>query len=160
MKLYVSAIGRLKTGPETELVARYQDRARKAGKSLGLDGPTMLDYAESRARSADERKSQEADQLLKALPSGCMIVALDEHGKNLSSEAFAKLVDKERNAGTPAMAFVIGGPDGHGQDLLAKAHVKLALGSMTWPHQIARALLTEQIYRAITIISGHPYHRS
>ena len=159
MKLIVAAIGRQKAGPETELVARYQDRAIKAGRSLGLSGPDIVDFTESRAKSSPERKSQEAAQLLKCLPSGSFVVALDEHGKNISSEAFAKLIDKQRNSGTPAVAFVIGGPDGHGEDLLSRADAKLALGAMTWPHQLARMLLTEQIYRAITILSGHPYHR-
>ncbi|PLW76414.1 23S rRNA (pseudouridine(1915)-N(3))-methyltransferase RlmH [Cohaesibacter celericrescens] len=159
MKLILAAIGRQKAGPETELALRYQDRAKKAGRTLGLAGPEIVEYSESRARSTGERKTQEADQLLKALPAGCIIVALDEHGQNMSSESFAKLIDKHRNGGSPAMAFVLGGPDGHGQPLLDQAHVKLALGSMTWPHQIARVLLTEQIYRAITILTGHPYHR-
>ena len=159
MKLIIGAVGRQKAGPETELVARYQDRAQKAGRALGLSGPDILELTESRARSVPERKSQEAEQLLKALPAGCIIVALDENGKNLPSEAFAKLIDKHRNEGNPAMAFVIGGPDGHGRALLDQAHVKLALGAMTWPHQLARILLTEQIYRAITILTGHPYHR-
>ena len=159
MKLIIGAIGRQKAGPETELVVRYQDRAQKAGRSLGLAGPDIVEFAESRARSSAERKSQESEQLLKALPAGCIIVALDEHGKDMSSQTFAKLIDNQRNGGTTAMAFVLGGPDGHGQLLLDQAHTKLALGSMTWPHQIARVLLTEQIYRAITILTGHPYHR-
>ncbi|WP_114008369.1 23S rRNA (pseudouridine(1915)-N(3))-methyltransferase RlmH [Cohaesibacter intestini] len=159
MKLVIAAIGRQKAGPETDLVARYRDRAKKAGRSLGLSGPDIIEFAESRARSTPERKSQEADQLLKSLPSGAYIVALDEHGKNISSEAFAKLIDKQRNAGAPAVAFVIGGPDGHGDELLARADAKLALGAMTWPHQLARMLLSEQVYRAITILTGHPYHR-
>ena len=159
MKLIVAAVGRQKAGPETELVARYQDRAKKAGRALGLDGPEIIELTESRARSTEERKAQEAEQLLKALPAGCIIVALDEHGKSISSDAFSKLIDKHRNEGSPAIAFVIGGPDGHGRDLLDQAQVKLALGAMTWPHQVARILLTEQVYRAITILTGHPYHR-
>lgn len=160
MKLIISAIGRQKAGPETDLVARYQDRALKAGRNLGLNGPDILEFTESRARNTAERKAQEAEQTLSALPTGTFIVALDEHGKNMSSEDFAKLIDRERNQGTPAMAFCLGGPDGHGQQLLGASHAKLALGAMTWPHQIARILLSEQIYRAMTILSGHPYHRS
>ncbi|WP_316861961.1 23S rRNA (pseudouridine(1915)-N(3))-methyltransferase RlmH [uncultured Cohaesibacter sp.] len=160
MKLIVGAIGRQKSGPETELVARYQDRAQKAGRSLGLSGPDIVEFSESRARSVNERKNQEAEQLLKALPAGSFIIALDEHGKSISSEAFAQIMDRQRNQGCPAMALCLGGPDGHGQELLARADMKLALGAMTWPHQIARILVSEQIYRAITILSGHPYHRS
>ena len=160
MKLVIGAIGRQKAGPETELVARYQDRAKKAGRSLGLSGPEIIEFAESRARSTSERKAQEAEQLLKALPTGSIIIALDENGQNLSSEKFARLIDRHRNAGSPALAFVIGGPDGHGETLLAQAQTTIALGAMTWPHQIARCLLSEQIYRAITILTGHPYHRN
>lgn len=160
MKLVLAAIGRQKAGPETDLVARYLDRAIKSGRALGITKIEIVELTESRARSAQERKEQEAEQLLKALPENCVLIALDEHGKNLNSPDFAKLIDRERNNGVSAMAFVIGGPDGHGQALLCKAKAKLALGAMTWPHQIARILLTEQIYRAITILSGHPYHRN
>ena len=160
MKLIIAAIGRQKAGPESDLVARYCDRSAKAGRALGLNGPQIIEFAESRAHSVKERKVDEAGLLLKSLPAGCLIVVLDEKGRNLTSPDFAKLIDIERNQGSGAMAFVIGGPDGHGQPLLDKAQHRLALGTMTWPHQIARILLTEQIYRAITILSGHPYHRS
>lgn len=159
MKLIIAAVGRQKVGPETELVARYTDRARKAGRAIGITHVDVIELPESRARTANERKQLEAEQLLKALPDSCIILALDEHGKNLSSRDFAQRIDQERNSGQSAMAFVIGGPDGHGADLLARANSKMALGAMTWPHQIARMLLSEQIYRAITIITGHPYHR-
>ena len=160
MKIIIAAVGRQKSGPETELVSRYLDRARKAGRSLGITGLDVIELNESRARNSDARKQDEAEQLLKALPAHCAIFALDEHGKNLSSSAFSKLIDQERNNGQGAVAFVIGGPDGHGKALLDRAKACLALGSMTWPHQIARILLSEQVYRAITILSGHPYHRS
>ncbi len=158
MKLIIAAVGRQKSGPETDLVARYLDRARKAGRALGISHIDIVELTESRARTTAERKQAEAEQLLKMLPDGCTIIALDEHGKNLPSRDFAKLIDKERNSGQ-SMAFVIGGPDGHGPTLLSRSNGKIALGAMTWPHQIARILLSEQIYRAITILTGHPYHR-
>ncbi|MCT4656752.1 MAG: 23S rRNA (pseudouridine(1915)-N(3))-methyltransferase RlmH [Cohaesibacter sp.] len=160
MKLILAAIGRQKSGPETELLDRYLDRARKAGRSLGFTQIDVIELMESRAKSTEERKTQEAEQLLKALPSSCYIIALDEHGKHLPSPDFAKIIDRERGSGHSAIALVIGGPDGHGPALLKEAKLKLALGAMTWPHQIARMLIAEQLYRAMTILTGHPYHRS
>ena len=94
-----------------------------------------------------------------ALPAGAVIIALDETGKTRTSVAFSQELQELRDAGTADVAFAIGGPDGHGPALLDAARLTLALGPMTWPHQIARVLLAEQIYRAITIASGHPYHR-
>lgn len=159
MKLIIAAIGKQKAGPETELAAKYIDRARKAGRALGFTSVEILEFPESKARSTQERKAQEAETLLKSLPNTCTIVALDEHGKNLTSQDFSKLMDQERNSGNSEIAFIIGGPDGHGPELLSRANRKIALGAMTWPHQIARILLSEQIYRGMTILSGHPYHR-
>jgi 23S rRNA (pseudouridine1915-N3)-methyltransferase len=160
MKCIIAAVGRQKAGPETELVARYLDRASKAGRALGITSLDVIELNESRARSAEERKFQEAEQLLKALPDHCTLIALDERGKTITSPAFAQIIDTERNSGQGAIAFALGGPDGHGQPLISRASRSLSFGAMTWPHQIARILLAEQIYRAITILSGHPYHRS
>ncbi|MCV6545802.1 MAG: 23S rRNA (pseudouridine(1915)-N(3))-methyltransferase RlmH [Cohaesibacter sp.] len=160
MKLILAAVGRQKAGPETDLLERYLDRARKAGRSLGFTSIDMIELVESRAKSTKARKDQEAEQLLKALPANSFIIALDEHGKNFSSPEFAALLDRQRSAGHGAIALVIGGPDGHGKALLLAARSKLALGTMTWPHQIARMLIAEQLYRAMTILTGHPYHRS
>ncbi len=93
-------------------------------------------------------------------PAGAFLVALDEKGKAMDSKAFADFVAGRRDAGTHNLVFAIGGPDGHGDSLLDKAALRLAFGAMTWPHQLVRVMLAEQIYRAVTILSGHPYHRA
>ena len=93
----------------------------------------------------------------KATPA--LIVALDEHGKTQSSEAFASQLARWRDDGRPAVSFVIGGADGHDPGLVAGADVTLSFSPLTWPHQLVRIMLAEQLYRATTILSGHPYHR-
>jgi 23S rRNA (pseudouridine1915-N3)-methyltransferase len=159
MRIHIACVGRLKTGPERILFERYEDRIGKAGRSVSIGPLSVIELAESRAQRGDDRKAEEARALLAALPAGAVIIALDETGKARSSAAFSQELAQLRDAGTADVAFAIGGPDGHGPALLEAARLTLALGPMTWPHQIARVLLAEQIYRAITIASGHPYHR-
>ena len=158
MLLTIAAIGRLKDGPERELYDRYAARATAAGRSLGFTFATR-EFPESRAATPALRKDQEAAALLGAATAGGVIVALDESGKSQDSAGFAQLLARWRDDGTPGVAFFIGGPDGHGQALLERAALRLAFGAMTWPHQLARVMLAEQLYRAVTILSGHPYHR-
>ncbi len=158
MQMTIAAIGRMKAGPERELAERYVGRVDKAGRRLGLS-ISVREFAESRAGSAAERKDQEATALLAALPPGAVLVALDESGKNLDSRAFAGRLSGWRDDGVAALVFAIGGADGLGPALLETARLRLALGAMTWPHQLVRLMLAEQIYRAVTILSGHPYHR-
>ncbi|MGN6486279.1 MAG: 23S rRNA (pseudouridine(1915)-N(3))-methyltransferase RlmH [Devosia sp.] len=158
MRIVVAAIGRMKQGPERELVSRYLDRARASGKPLALTGFEVLEFTESRAGSAEARKDEEARQLLAALPDGVRVV-LDEHGKSISSQSFATQLARWRDDGRPAVSFVIGGADGHGRELLGSAQLTLSFSPLTWPHQLVRIMLAEQLYRATTILSGHPYHR-
>ncbi|WP_029057697.1 23S rRNA (pseudouridine(1915)-N(3))-methyltransferase RlmH [Stappia stellulata] len=160
MRVHIACIGRLKNGPERTLFDRYADRIGKAGRSVSIGPLSVSELAESRAQRDDDRKAEEARALLAAMPSGAVIIALDETGKTRSSTSFCEDLVRLRDAGTADVAFVIGGPDGHGPALLKAARLSLALGPMTWPHQIARVLVAEQIYRAITIASGHPYHRA
>ncbi len=160
MRLVIAAVGRLKAGPERELVARYVERAGQLGRSLGLDAPEIIELEESRARRPEDRKRDEAERLRAALDARFSICALDERGKTVSSEAFAADVGRRRDDGAAGLAFVIGGADGFSAEFLAAADMRLAFGAMTWPHQIVRILLAEQIYRAATILAGHPYHRS
>jgi 23S rRNA (pseudouridine1915-N3)-methyltransferase len=158
MRLTIAAIGRMKQGPERELVARYLDRATAAGKPLALNGFEVVELPESRASAPVTRKSDEAKALRAALPEG-IVVALDEHGKSLASEAFASQIARWRDGGRPAVSFVIGGADGLDPAFLAAADVTLSFSPLTWPHQLVRIMLAEQLYRATTILSGHPYHR-
>lgn len=159
MRLMIAAIGRLKADGERELVARYAERIDGLGRAHALGPLKIAEIAESRASTISERKAGEASALLKAAGERAKLIALDERGKPLTSRAFADLIRRERDAGTPELAFAIGGPDGHGETLLARAPIKLSLSAMTLPHALARAMLAEQIYRAVTIIAGHPYHR-
>lgn len=159
MRLVILAVGRMKAGPEQELYERYSDRISKSGKALHFMGLDLHEIIESRAQDTNKRKSEEADQLIKAAGEGARIIVLDEKGKDLTSQEFSKLLKTEQDMGTTKLAFAIGGPDGHGDELKDIAIRKIRLGAMTWPHQIARILLAEQIYRGITILSGHPYHR-
>ena len=159
MRLMIAAIGRLKADGERELVARYAERIDGLGRTHALGPLKIVEIAESRAAGAPERKADEATALLKATGDRGKLVALDERGKALTSRAFADLICRERDAGVPELAFCIGGPDGHGETLLTRAPLKLSLSAMTLPHALARAVLAEQIYRAVTILAGHPYHR-
>ncbi len=158
MRILIAAIGRMKQGPERELATRYLERARVTGRSLALTGFDVLELAESRAASAEARKAEEARGLAAQLPEGVRVV-LDEHGKSLSSQGLAEQIARWRDAGRPALSLVIGGADGHGRDMLAGADLVLSLSPLTWPHQLVRIMLAEQLYRATTILSGHPYHR-
>jgi 23S rRNA (pseudouridine1915-N3)-methyltransferase len=159
MRLIVAAVGRLKDA-ERELCERYAKRFDAAGRSLGLGPLTITELSESRAAGADARKADEAARLMKAAGAADVRVILDEGGKALSSDAFAKWIAQRRDAGAKGMAFLIGGPDGQGAATLDGAALKLSLGAMTLPHGMARAVLIEQLYRAATILSGHPYHRA
>lgn len=159
MRIVIAAVGRLKAGPERELVARYLERAGQVGRGLGLGPPESLELDESRARRPDDRKRDEAAALAAALDPKLLVYALDEGGRSPSSEAFAADLGRRRDDGAAGVAFVIGGADGLGADVLARAQARLAFGAMTWPHQIVRILLAEQLYRAATILAGHPYHR-
>lgn len=160
MRISIFAVGRMKAGPERELADRYLDRLKKSGAPLGLDFAGVSEIVESRAAQADLRKQEEAGKLLETLDQGSALILLDERGKALGSEAFANSIARFRDDGKRQLVLAIGGPDGHDPKLRAKADIVLALGVMTWPHQIARVLLAEQLYRATTILSGHPYHRS
>ncbi len=159
MRILVCTIGRLKDGPERALVQRYLERANQIGRTMGVASVEIREFAESRARSSQERKKEEAANLRSALPPNTILVCLDENGKSPDSVKFSRSIEHWRDSGTPALAFLIGGADGLEQELLQHSSLLMAFGAMTWPHQIVRVLLLEQIYRALTIIQGHPYHR-
>ncbi len=160
MRFTLSCIGRMKAGADKDLLDRYLDRARKSGRGLGITEVSLNEMPESRTQRPEDRKAEEAKVLLQSLAGGARLVVLDENGKNLTSPAFSGKLEAWKDEGVSDVVFAIGGADGHGQDVLNRADLKLALGAMTWPHQIARILLAEQIYRAMTIQSGHPYHRA
>jgi 23S rRNA (pseudouridine1915-N3)-methyltransferase len=159
MRIVVAAVGRLKLGSDRELAERYRDRAIKAGRSLGLRGLDVIEVKESRAREAERRVTEETIALSGAIPDGAIKVVLDRTGQNASSETFAQRIRAWRDGGRQVVCFVIGGADGLAAGLLNDADMRFAFGSATWPHQLVRIMLMEQIYRAMTLLSGHPYHR-
>lgn len=158
MRLIVVAVGRAKAGPETELAARYQERAAKAGKALGFRAVETLTLDESRAADAAIRKGEEA-AAIRRVRAG-RLVLLDERGRSLGSADFATLLGRWKDAGDEATTLVVGGPDGLDPALRAEADLVLCFGALTWPHQLVRIMALEQLYRAVTILSGHPYHRA
>ncbi|WP_036291122.1 23S rRNA (pseudouridine(1915)-N(3))-methyltransferase RlmH [Methylosinus sp. PW1] len=159
MRLGILCVGRLKAGPERELYTRYASRVA-AMRNLGLAGLDLLEIDESRARNPAERMAQEGDGMLAALPAGARLVVFDERGKPASSVDFAAMVESERDKGVKSLWFAIGGSEGLAPAVRDKAGAVFSFGRMTLPHQIVRILVAEQIYRATTILSGHPYHRA
>jgi 23S rRNA (pseudouridine1915-N3)-methyltransferase len=158
MRLGLLCVGRLKAGPERELYARYAERIG-AFRTLGLDGLDLKEIEESRARNTEERMSQEGAALLSALPAGAGLALFDERGNATGSIDFAKFIERERDRGVKALWFAIGGAEGLDSRLRDRTRAIFSFGAMTLPHQIVRVLAAEQLYRALTIISGHPYHR-
>ncbi len=159
MKLTIVAVGRLKSGPERDLFQRYAERFGAEGRRIGLSGVKLIEIRESRAQQSAARKTDEAQDILGRCGARARLLALDESGEEQSSRQFASTIATSRDAGTAEMCFAIGGPDGHGEALLEAACARLSLGRMTLPHGLARVVLAEQLYRAATILAGHPYHR-
>jgi 23S rRNA (pseudouridine1915-N3)-methyltransferase len=159
MRLVVAAIGRLKDGPERELAERYRKRAEQTGRRIGFRDTEIVEIRESRAQEVSKRMTEESIALANVIPERAIAILLDERGESLDSATLANRLAKWRDDGRPATVFVIGGDDGLAPTLRDRATVKLAFGAATWPHQLIRIMLLEQIYRAVSILSGHPYHR-
>ena len=160
MRLIICTVGRLREGPERALLDKYRDRFAPLAKRLGLAPVAWHELGESRAADAARRREEEGVALLKLAREAESLIALDERGKALTSEAFARVLAKARDGGAKAAALLIGGPDGLGDAVRDAAHLQLSLGALTLPHGLARIVLAEQLYRAATILSGHPYHRA
>jgi 23S rRNA (pseudouridine1915-N3)-methyltransferase len=151
MRVTIAAVGRERAGVHRDLFDHYVKRLR---------WPVTLREVEARGnRTGNELKRQEAERLLAAVPDGAVIIALDETGQTLTSRGFAAWISKTMDDGSGELALVIGGADGLDASVLKRAQLTLSLGRITWPHQLVRGLLAEQLYRAQQIIAGHPYHR-
>ena len=159
MRIIVAAVGRLKRGPETELSERYRKRAAQTGRQLGLRDIDIIEIRESRADDAGKRMIEESIALANVIPQGAAVVLLDTQGENVDSAKLARLLAQWRADDRPAAVFAIGGADGLAPSLRDRATLRLSFGAATWPHQLVRVMLLEQIYRATTILTGHPYHR-
>jgi 23S rRNA (pseudouridine1915-N3)-methyltransferase len=151
MQVIIAAIGRDRAGPTREL---FDDYRRRSPWPIRL-----VEIAPRRSEPTERRLREEADRLLQAVPTGAVLVALDEGGRQLDSAGLARRIARWQE-GSGTIAFVIGGPDGLARSILDRAEATLAFGRMTWPHRLVRVMLAEQIYRASTILSGHPYHRA
>ena len=156
MRLHICAVGRLRAGPERVLTDDYYERFDRTGRPLGL-GPVLEHEVEDKKGGG---MAAEADLLLRSVPSGALLVTLDERGRVMSSPDFAALLARFRDDGRQDLAFVIGGADGIDPGLRARAEASVSFGAMVWPHMLVRVMLAEQIYRAATILAGGPYHRA
>jgi 23S rRNA (pseudouridine1915-N3)-methyltransferase len=162
MRITVAAVGRSRAAkggaPEQALFDDYARRLVARGPAgLTLE---LREVEERRKLPTEARRAAEADLLLSQIPEGATRVALDGRGKTLSSEDFAKRLARWRDDGVGDLAFVIGGADGLERRVVDGSSLVLSLGAMTWPHLLVRAMLAEQIYRAQSILLGHPYHRA
>ncbi len=151
MQLLLAAVGRAKPGPERDLFEHYR---RRLGWPLAV-----REVEEKRPLSVAERLAREGDLLLAQVPAGSVLLVLDERGKQLESPSFAERLAAWRDGGRSQVAFVIGGADGHGENVRRRADFLLSFGAMTWPHMLVRGMLAEQLYRAECILAHHPYHR-
>ena len=158
MRLVLLAVGRLKSGPERDLAQRYADRISALCRNAGLAGFDVAEMPEGNGRSAGERRAAEADRIL-SRAAAAPLVAFDERGTTPTSQEFATLIRVARDGARPALAFAIGGPDGLADGVRERAERLVSFGRLTIPHGLVRILAAEQIYRALTILTGHPYHR-
>jgi len=138
---------------------RYIQRAATVGRAIGISGIVVREIHESRAKNAADRKLEESKSLRALVHGGMETICCDERGEMLTSLKFSELIGKKRDQAVNGIAFFIGGPDGLDQDLMAQTSLKISFGKMTWPHQLLRIMAAEQIYRAVTILNNHPYHR-
>jgi 23S rRNA (pseudouridine1915-N3)-methyltransferase len=153
LRIAIVAVGRLARSPETELVKLYLERATNAGRALGL-GPVEVVEVEARKPG----KAAEAEAIRPHL-ADAHVIACDERGEARPSRRFAEEIGRLRDDGVRRLAFVIGGADGLDPALVTDAQGRLAFGPQTWPHALARAMLAEQLYRAVSILGGSPFHR-
>ena len=150
MKLVILAVGRARATPEQQLVADWLARLPQGGRLVEV---------ESRLPAGQGRTGDEGDRLLRHVPDGMPLIACDPRGRDTSSEALAAMLERYRGEGMATAYFAIGGADGHADRVLDRAESRIAFGSATWPHMLFRAMLAEQLYRAMMILAGHPYHR-
>ncbi len=151
MQITIAAIGKARQSPEQSLMEQY---IRQTGWKVAL-----RELQVRKNLSGDALKEAEAALLLEAAGSS-VIVALDERGKLLTSPEFSAQLIRWQDAGEAQVTFCIGGADGLAEVVRRKARLVLGFGAMTWPHMLVRAMLAEQLYRAWTISTGHPYHRA
>jgi 23S rRNA (pseudouridine1915-N3)-methyltransferase len=159
MRIAILAAGLARGTSQNALVEEYLVRSRSIGRQQGIVSLSVEEVAVSKLREARARKAEEGQRLAGRIPEGAHVIVLDARGKGMTSEAFAEMLGAMRDAGAHDLVFLIGGPDGLDPGPGVKPGRSLAFGPQTWPHLLVRAMLAEQIYRALTILAGHPYHR-
>ena len=159
MRLALIGVGKLKAGLDRELFERYFKRLSDIARSLGFQGVDLRELDEGRAPRATDRQTEEARAIVAAIPKGARLILLDERGEAITSPQFAADIAKARDNALSAYALVIGGADGLAASVRENADKIISFGAMTWPHQLVRVMAAEQMYRALSIIAGHPYHR-
>ena len=159
MRIQISAIGIGRNTAENDLIRSYLKRLETAW-ALGINHIEIQEIKTTKPRSGENLKKAEAEKLLAGLPTNCRLVALDEHGKNFTSPELADYVQNCLAEGEQTLAFVLGGADGLDNSLRERADLTLSLGRMTFPHLLARVLLVEQLWRSVSILMNHPYHRA
>jgi len=159
MHIRTFAVGLVRGTHESALCEDYRSRADTLGKKRGFQSVTIEEVAVSRKHQPRERIVEESERLCSRIPDQAHVICLDAKGKGMTSEAFAEMLGAMRDAGARDLAFLIGGPDGLNIGPKIKPGRSLAFGPQTWPHLLVRVMLAEQIYRAVTILAGHPYHR-
>lgn len=160
MRLLIAAVGKLKQGPERDLFGHYFTRAETAGGKLGLTPLTMIEIPDSRGPTPAARMAAEGMVMLGKVPTSHKLIGLDRQGETLDSAAFAQAIAGFRDQGAAGLAFLVGGAEGLAPEALDRTDRRISLGPMTLPHGLARIVLAEQLYRAMTILAGHPYHRA
>jgi 23S rRNA (pseudouridine1915-N3)-methyltransferase len=160
VRLLVLAVGHARGTSEAALTDDFITRAQNIGRGMGFPAIAVEELSVSKARDTPTRMKDEAERLAARVPEGAHVILLDAKGKGMTSEDFAEMIGALRDAGTKNLVFVIGGPDGLGTLQKIRPGRSLAFGPQTWPHLMARAMLSEQLYRALTILAGHPYHRA
>ncbi|MCB9961192.1 MAG: 23S rRNA (pseudouridine(1915)-N(3))-methyltransferase RlmH [Hyphomonas sp.] len=154
MRLLFLVVGKLKSGPERELVDEYVKRTRPVARGLGFQSIDEIEVASGGGLDA------EAVRILEKIPHGARILRLDEFGPVMGSADFARKLGQWRDQGTPDLVFLIGGAEGYGEAVKQSAPDTLAFGPQTWPHRLVRVMLAEQVYRAASILAGTPYHKA
>lgn len=150
LKVDIICVSRAKKGAHSDLINDYKKRIRWNLNIIEI---------ESKHTSPAKAQKEESEKLLQYISPSAYIIALDERGKTYKSLDFAQKIEFQTNAGINHIQFLIGGADGHTQEIRNKSSLLLSFGSQTWPHLLARIMLLEQIYRTQQILAGHPYHR-
>jgi 23S rRNA (pseudouridine1915-N3)-methyltransferase len=159
MRLLIAAVGKLKQGPERDLFEHYMARMETSGRKIGITQVSVVEVPESRGPTPAARTAAEGIAMLSRVPPTHKLICLDRRGEFMESEEFAHMISQFRDTGAAGLAFLLGGAEGLAPEALARGDRKISLGPLTLPHGLARIVLAEQVYRAMTILAGHPYHR-